>query len=491
MRSRFASLPLSGKISWIFIVANLLTFVVVIFLLVGINRMSVEMEETYLENRRLNDLSEALDGVQRTMTEYLNSKSTDSLSDYYISEQSYKEMMGDLGTQITDRAYDRMERNIRYMSDEYMEQVSQTIEAKRGRNVEKYRVTFEEATKLYEYIKAYVRSLNEEQFVSNSVKYNTLSRRFNRFEVFAVALMFAVLFGSAYIITGITGNLIQPLRMLAESADEVAGGKLDAKLPESTNNDEIGRLTAAFSTMMVSIREYIERVRKSMEKERVMQEKELMMETHLKDAQLKYLQAQINPHFLFNTLNAGAQLAMMEGADRTYEYVQTVADFFRYNVKKQDDAVSVGDEVDLVDNYIRILNVRFSGDIHYEQQVDARLLKVRMPGMTLQPIVENAVNHGIREMGDRGRILLKVYRDEERVYISVKDNGKGMSAEDIEKLLGGRWRYEERKGDSNGVGMDNVISRLKLFCEREDVIEISSEGKDCGTEVVINLPYEA
>ena len=112
-----------------------------------------------------------------------------------------------------------------------------------------------------------------------------------------------------------------------------------------------------------------------------------------------------------------------------------------------------------------------------------------MPGMILQPIVENAVNHGIREMGDKGHILLRVYRDEDRVFISVKDNGKGMSREDIDKLIGGEWRYEESAGDSNGVGMDNVIARLKLFSEREDVIKINSEGKDMGTEVVISLPY--
>ncbi len=489
MRSKLAGLPLSHKISGIFILANLMTFIVDIALLLSINRMSVDMEGTYRENSHLNVMLEALDGVQRTMTEYLNSKSTDSLSDYYMSEQRYSELTQELEVKVSDRAYDRMERNIHYMSEDYLGMVSRTIEAKRGRNVERYRVSFEEATRKYEYIKAYIRSLNEEQFVSNSVKYTNLARRFRKLEVFAVVVMFAVLFSSACVITGIIRNLIQPLGALAKSAGEVANGNLDAKLPESTNNDEIGRLTVAFGKMMVSIREYIEKLRMSMEKERVMQEKELMMETHLKDAQLKYLRAQINPHFLFNTLNAGAQLAMMEGADRTYEYVQTVADFFRYNVKKQDELVSIENEVDLVDNYIRILNVRFSGDIHYDQQVDERLLKVKMPGMILQPIVENAVNHGIREMGDKGHILLRVYRDEDRVFISVKDNGKGMSREDIDKLIGGEWRYEESAGDSNGVGMDNVIARLKLFSEREDVIKINSEGKDMGTEVVISLPY--
>ncbi|MBQ9865800.1 MAG: histidine kinase [Lachnospiraceae bacterium] len=490
MSKRLKSLPLSYKVSGIFIMANLFIFLVDIMLLVGINSMSVEMEETYRENRHLNELLDAIEGVQRAMTEYLDSKSTDSLSDYYISEQKYSELASQLQTQISSKTDDRMERNISYMSEDYLKKVALTIEAKRGRNVEKYRIQYEEASRLYEYIRSYIRSLNAEQFISNSIRYNSLSEDFRRFEFFAFVVMVVVFFASAFIIIRITRMLIYPLQALAKSADEVADGNLDAELPKISNNDETGRLTAAFAKMMVSIREYIERVRESMEKERQMQEKELMMETHLKDAQLKYLRAQINPHFLFNTLNAGAQLAMMEGADRTYEYVQTVADFFRYNVKKQDELVSIENEVDLVDNYIRILNVRFSGDIHYDRQTDKRLMKLKMPGMILQPIVENAVNHGIREMGDKGHIQLKVFKDEDRVYISVKDNGKGMSREDIDKLLGGEWKYEEKKGDSNGIGMDNVIARLKLFSERDDVIDIVSEGEGKGTEVIINLPYE-
>ena len=98
-----------------------------------------------------------------------------------------------------------------------------------------------------------------------------------------------------------------------------------------------------------------------------------------------------------NTLNAGAQLAMMEGADRTYEYVQNVAEFFRYNVKKSNDIVTVREELELVDHYIYILNVRFSGDIHYGKEIEEDLLDSCMPSMILQPIVENSVNHGIRD----------------------------------------------------------------------------------------------
>jgi sensor histidine kinase YesM len=265
----------------------------------------------------------------------------------------------------------------------------------------------------------------------------------------------------------------------------VAKGNLEIPLLEVQSQDEIGVVTGAFNQMVVNLRQYIERIRRSMELERTMKEHELRMEAHLKDAQLKYLQAQINPHFLFNTLNAGAQLAMMEGADRTYEYVQNVAELFRYNVRKGKEIVSLREEIELVDNYIYILNVRFSGDIHYEKIVDPSLLEVQMPSMILQPIVENSVNHGIREMAGEGKIWLQVYAQMDLVCVSIRDNGAGMSSEIIEKVLDGS--YQEEGAASNGIGMDNVIARLRLFMGCEDVMSIQSPGKDQGTEVVLYL----
>ena len=133
----------------------------------------------------------------------------------------------------------------------------------------------------------------------------------------------------------------------------------------------------------------------------------------------------------------------MEGADRTYDYVQKVAQFYRYNMKKSQETVTIGAEIEMVDSYIYILNVRFAGDIHYEKKVDESLLSVEMPGMILQPIVENCVNHGIREMGDKGKILLSVYAVEDAVCIGIKDNGIGMSQETIDKVMSGTYRDEK------------------------------------------------
>ena len=486
--NNFLNKPLQFKIISVCVLANIIIFIVNIFLIIGINSMSQDMEMVYQDNRSLNKLSQALTDVQDSMTIYLSSKTSESLEEYYRNAQTFSDLTQALDNSVTDLAFSRMERNIRNMSQNYLEEVSQTIEAKRGRNVEKYRTFYESSTRLYEDIDNYITSLNLELFVVNSESFLALIKAFRRFEIIAVTVMTIVMIGNVMVITGFVRTIIMPLKNLAESADEISGGNFDASIPPALYHDEVGIVIKAFDKMVASVREYIETLKESMEKESAMQEKELLMEAHLKDAQLKYLQAQINPHFLFNTLNAGAQLAMMEGADRTYEYVQTVADFFRYNVQSQKRDVTIRDEVTLVDNYIQILNVRFSGDIGYEKQVDERLLDLVMPSMILQPIVENAVNHGIREMAGAGRITLKVYRKDDSVCISISDNGKGISQETIDQLLNGSFSHIEDSYDNNGIGMDNVISRVRIFAEDDDAINIISHGENKGCEVVIILP---
>lgn len=487
IRDKFRDLSLQAKISSIYILANVFVLFANLILLLGINSMSNELEKVYQENLTLNSLSESLNAVQDSMTEYLNSKTTESLENYYRSEQAYRSMIQELTDDISGITFKRMERNIKNMSEQYLDMVNQTIDAKRGRNVEKYRIRYESATDLYEYIDAYIYGLNIEQFITNSQNYNELSHAFRVFEYMSMLVMAMVIIINVMIITRFTGELIGPLKSLSNLANEVAEGNLDVELKGTNSKDEIGVVTNAFNQMVVSIRQYIARIKESMEVEQQLKEKELMMETHLKDAQLKYLQAQISPHFLFNTLNAGAQLAMMEGADKTYEYVQKVATFFRYNVKKGDETVTIREELSLIDNYIYILNVRFSGDIHYETNIEEEWLNVPMPSMILQPIVENCVNHGIREMAGEGKIWLSVYEMDGMVCISIGDNGKGMSKETIQKILSGTYRAENQTGDSNGVAMDNVIARMRLFTGNEHVLDIFSEGEGMGTEFVLYL----
>ena len=477
------------KLSIIFIMASILIFIVNAMLIFGINTMTREMDSVYRDNLKLNELAEALASVQSNMTDYLNTKTSDSLERYYKSEQDYYKLVYELNNSVTGDTYDLMEKNIRNMSNEYIQTTGYAIEAKRGRNVERYSAEFDKASRLYNYINTYIYSLNNERFKSNSSNYSELLSAFRIFETISIIMMVAALLGSSVFVIGFTSSIIDPIRKLAKSADEVAKGNFEIETLEIRTNDEIGVVTKAFNKMVASIKDYIEQIKENMEHERKMQEKELRIESTLKEAQLKYLQTQINPHFLFNTLNAGAQLAMMEEAEKTYDYIQNTAEFFRYNVREGNTTVKLADEISLIDHYIYILNVRFSGDIKYEKDIDESLTDILMPSMILQPIVENSINHGIKEMEGKGKISLRVYSEDDNVFISVKDNGIGMTQEMIDKVLSGELTEEEKAAPvgAHGIGMDNVIKRLRLFTDREDSVSIRSDGEGKGTEVIIKL----
>ena len=147
-------------------------------------------------------------------------------------------------------------------------------------------------------------------------------------------IMLLVVICGMFLLIMATREMFLPLTNMAETAQLVGQGNFNVKMPPADSRDELGTVTRAFNTMVDNLGLYIARTKASMEKEQQMIERELLMETHLKEAQLKYLQSQINPHFLFNSLNAGVQLAMMEDAEKTSIFVEKMADFFSLQCKE-------------------------------------------------------------------------------------------------------------------------------------------------------------
>ena len=484
------TISIRTKLLGIFLLTTIIIFAVNLYIYFGINQMLQRIDNIYESNAYLNELQNALSCVQESMTEYLNTKTSDSMGDYFVDEQNYNEMLTALNQKVISNDIDMMEKNIYGMSQSYLELTMDAVEAKWGRNVERYKLLYEETEVMYSYLNAYIYSLNNTRFENNTIQYKKLLDALEYSEKVNVLTLFFVGFLNALLLFMLTSSITEPLKQLADRANHVSDGDLEIALLDNEGNDEVAVLTRAFNEMIVNLKNHIQKLRESLEKENEMKEWELLMEAHLKDAKLKYLQAQINPHFLFNTLNAGAQLAMMEGADKTYQYVQNVADFFRYNVKRDDEPVTLSNEIDLVDNYIYILNVRFSGEIKYRKNIDEDLIKVQVPGMILQPLVENAVSYGIRGIDREGIIELSVQHEGERICVSVRDNGIGIPEEKIKQILEDRLEADREKSDSNGVGLNNVMNRLKLFYKREDVIEITSAGENMGTEVAIFIPVE-
>lgn len=487
-------MSLQTKLLLVFLATTMIIFGVNIYMYFNINKTIVNIDKVYESNAMLNEVQSKLTQVHRNMESFLDTKDTEAIEGYLRSGQDYQnsleELNGDIlgNVNMTMEKNMIMEKNIRNMSEHYLEVTDKAIEAKRGRNVVKYKEYYEDASEMYEYINSYIYSLNKQKFQDNSNNYEVLFSSLKYSEVVNMLILCMASVLSITLIILLTREIINPLKLLAEAAEEVGKGTLDARLYEGVPRDEVGIVTNAFNQMVRSLKNYIEQLKESMELESAMKEKQLMMETHLKDAQLKYLQAQINPHFLFNTLNAGAQLAMMEGAEKTYQYVQSVADFFRYNVRKNNDVVTLREEIELVDNYIYIINVRFSGDIHFKKNIDEELINVQVPSMILQPLVENSINHGIRGIEWENIIELSVYREGDNICISVRDNGVGISQEIIKRIMHSRLSAADIKDATSGVGLDNVIGRLRLFYEKEDVMEITSAGENMGTEIAIYIP---
>lgn len=496
MKKRIIHGSIRVRLVLVFVLTTGVVFFSNVFMYYNINKSIANIDEVYLSNLGLNELMNSLDGLHEYVYEYLNTKSTDSLENYYLSEQAYKNLVFDLKGEVADNNVIIMQKNIKNMSETYLKLVDLSVDAKRGNNIERYKANYEEASKMYDYIRSHISTLNNELFKHNSNNYEILRASLSYLEIITTSVLLFIMAFNILLIILVTRRITGPLMKLTKSANEISAGNFDIDLVPVKSSDEVGIVTKAFNTMTVSIHQYIKKIKESMELESQMKEKELRMTNHLKDAQLKYLQAQINPHFLFNTLNAGAQLAMMEGADKTTLFIENMADFFRFNIKSFDQDSTLRDEIKLVDTYVYILNVRFSGKINFYKEIDESVLNYKVPSMILQPVVENSVNYGIRDIDYEGKICLKALQTKESIIITIYDNGAGMEQKTIDRILSLDIENDniEREvnitKDSNGIGLGNVINRLKLYYNEENIFHIHSDGSNKGTTVTIIIPKE-
>ncbi|MDO4492111.1 MAG: histidine kinase, partial [Lachnospiraceae bacterium] len=348
----------------------------------------------------------------------------------------------------------------------------------------------EEAIQLRKDISNCIESLKAKQFSLSSRKYVALVTQMSKMQKICETLLVLMLISNILATAFLTKKLMKPLKDLTDAAYSAAEGNLELEELPVVNMDEVGIVTDAFNRMLKSIRSYISQIHENMERETALKENEFRMQGLLKDAQLKYMQAQIKPHFLFNTLNAGVQLAMMENAEKTQKLLENTAAFYRYNVSKNNQSSTIREELELVDAYIYISEVRFGDSFVFEKDVEEHLLDRKIPSMILQPLVENSFKYGIKDLEVQGRIELTVQALEEGINISVWDNGCGISAHRIRQILEGSLPKSGENRESSGMGLYNVKERLMLFFDNQAVFRIESEGEGMGTEISITIPNE-
>ncbi|HEX3077755.1 MAG TPA: HAMP domain-containing protein [Lachnospiraceae bacterium] len=292
----FNRLPLQSKLLFIFLITSIISFSATVYMNRNINRKLEDIDNVYKSNAQLNNLANSLENLQSSMKDYLDTKTSSSLTEYYEYQQDYYENMDLLNRRILDNESAIMEKNIYNISNRYLEESEMAIKSKRARNISQYKIYYDEASQLYDYLNAYIFSLNNEQFMTNSTNYVTLAASLRLLERVSSLLSITVVFFNIIVIIMLTGQITKPLRALAETANEVARGNFDVKEVRVTSEDEIAIVSNAFNKMVLSIKEYIRRLTESIELENKAKERELLMKNHLKDAQLKYYQAQIHPH---------------------------------------------------------------------------------------------------------------------------------------------------------------------------------------------------
>lgn len=282
------------------------------------------------------------------------------------------------------------------------------------------------------------------------------------FVIFLVVVLFTVI-----IIRFFSKLFSNPAKELANAMREFEKDTNNFEFKTIEGTAEITSLTESFEHMVVQIKELVETVRQE--------------EITLRKTELKALQAQINPHFLYNTLDAIAWLCEEERYKDAVEMVNSLAKLFRISISRGHELITIEKEMQHAKSYLKIQNFRYKNQFTYSFDVDEECLNYLCNKITLQPIIENAIYHGIDRMVDEGKINIGIHQKGDTILFTVEDNGVGMTEEQCEEIL------HKDASDRVGIGIKNVNDRIKIYFGEEYGLTIQSE-LDEGTRVTISMP---
>lgn len=270
----------------------------------------------------------------------------------------------------------------------------------------------------------------------------------------------------------LSSNLTNPLKKIKRHMKNISKGNF-IKDESIEGDDEIGELGKGINEMSINIKALLDF--------------KLMEEEIKRKLELKLLQSQVNPHFLYNTLNSIKWMATVQKADGIGNAVSALGRLLKNLAKGTSDKITLKEEVDLIDDYVFIQNIRYGGRIKFEKLHCEELMEYKIVKFTLQPIVENAIFHGIEPKKDAGVITLELSEAGEDLLISLRDDGIGMTEDKIKKLFSVS-NIDKSIGLSS-MGIKNVDDRLKLTYGSNYGLTVNSE-EGCFTEVIINIPKE-
>ena len=439
-------------------------------------------------NQQLSEVQTMTQTFQDNISDYLFSRNSVSLQSYYDNQNRLEKIV----EQLQDESG---QQDIRYVNlggnlSHYLSSAEDLIVAKRNQKNTEYVKYYESVSYDFRLINQYMQSLMASELQESSVQYYEMQQVVTIRTALSYGLFGASIFFVVFLLINLSNNVSRPITRLAGYARRVAEGDYSIDICLEQENLEFKQLYESFEVMVENTRLYLESLKEKQKLENELAQQQIMSlekDNLLQEAELHALHAQMNPHFIFNTINIGAKIAMLSGDEVVCEYLENAADVFRYNLAGLDNA-TLEEELGNVEAYMKLLTTRFGPRLKFDVQVDetVALKGVTLPRMTLQPLVENAFVHGVNLIEEGGQILLKISSDKDDTIVVIANTGPEFPKEKIEALY--TEEFQEHRGHLSGIGLKNVYRRLQIVCRCQRPVEIVSA--DGWTQVRLKLPAE-
>ena len=450
-------------------------------------------ERSFEQERFLMSVQEDLASYEKPLMEFLSARSSNALAQILIDTQSLRQKLPSY-QQIRNNPADLKEREVHALIFHYLNLAEDAIEEKRGRNISAYTAMYEEMAALREYINREIDVVSTGRIRSQLGAYQLFLSETGSIQLWNFIFVISMSAFSMLILLYSLNRFTNPLIKLSAMTRELSAGNFNIPDMETGRGsiDELDKVIEAFNHMKAEISKYIEEIRfQENIKQEYMQERmrNMKMEGLVRHMEIYALQAQMNPHFLFNTINTSMQLAIVEGAERTGEYMDYMARLFRHIIRNKEIIVPLRHEMEGLEYYFYLLRVRFPRNLDLGMECDKELLDIKVPVSILQPLVENCVIHAFKDSGEEFMRIINVRAalNGKKLIITVADNGRGMARETVEELL--HPQSIDESSVSRVMGLKNVIQRLYFFYPDDTAVADIKTGPD-GTAVIIRIDTE-
>ncbi|WP_143319359.1 sensor histidine kinase [Clostridium sp. HBUAS56010] len=338
------------------------------------------------------------------------------------------------------------------------------------------------AYNMQKYLDIYATRLTKIVLMDGNDYYEVQISALQRMPYLLVAISVMAFLVLVVLLRFITGSVVTTLEQLATVSGKIEKNDFSSPDVHWGGTDEIGRLVSAFNKMKHATKDYVIATEEKRQMEETLYRHELEraeLEKRFSMAQLQLIKSQLNPHFLFNTLNMMTRMAQMEEAPVTEEMLVAIGNLLRYSLRTSSAFEPLEQELKVVKDYMYIHQMRFGDRFRWEISCDRALYQEEVPVFMLQPLVENAVIHGISEKENGGSIHIKIKKNGDILWISVEDTGNGMSREKLASIR----HAMETKGTGLGIGLGNIYRRISAYYEYGKVSIDSIEHKGTVVEI--------